>query len=403
MPVEAEGATLESDSLFLPLTRAGLDPVAELARRRENQPVSRLDLFGNTVWLITRHGDVRRVLGDTETFSNDFATLLAAGGDDVEEMGLADPGGLGFRDPPEHTRLRRLLAPAFSARRLTELQPYIRDVVDARLDVLESAGPTADLVELFATAVPAMVIGEMLGVPADEQEAFGRLAADRFDLLESILAPLDSAAASIDYLLDLIARQREAPADGLLSRLIQENPDLGDRELAGLADGLLVGGHETTASMLALGTLVLLSDPGRAALVRAEETDPDPVVEELLRYLTVVQVAFPRIARSDTTVGDQPVAAGDLVLCSLSSANRDAALGPGLEQVDLARLPTPHLAFAHGIHHCLGAQLARLELRIALPALLRRFPTLHLAVDPDQLRFRDRSIVYGLEELPVAW
>jgi cytochrome P450 len=176
-----------------------------------------------------------------------------------------------------------------------------------------------------------------------------------------------------------------------------------DRELAGLADGLLVGGHETTASMLALGALVLITDPERAALVRDETTDIDRVVEELLRYLTVVQVAFPRFARAATTIGEQAVAEGDLVLCSLSSADRDAALGTDMDGLDLTRAPAPHLAFAYGIHHCLGAQLARLELRIAFPALLRRFPTLRLAVDPADVKYRERSIVYGVEELPVAW
>jgi cytochrome P450 len=394
---------MEPDSLFMPLLRTGLDPVAELGRRREEQPVSRLDLFGNTVWLVTRHADVRRVLGDATTFSNDFANLLAAGGDDAEEMGLADPGGLGFRDPPDHTRLRRLLAPTFTPRRLDALLPRIREIVDLRLDALEKAGPPADLVELFATAVPAMVIGELLGVPEDEQLAFGRLAAGRFDILESLLSPLDSAAASLDYLMGLIERQRKNPGGGLLGRLISENPDIDDRELAGLADGLLVGGHETTASMLSLGAIVLLTDQERAALVRDEGADADRVVEEMLRYLTVVQVAFPRFARTETTIGDQQVVPGDLVLCSLSSANRDAALGPDMEGVDLTRPPTPHLAFAYGIHHCLGAQLARLELRIAFPALLRRFPTLRLDVDPDAIRYSERSIVYGVEELPVAW
>jgi cytochrome P450 len=394
---------MEPDSLFMPLLRTGLDPVAELRRRREEQPVSRLDLFGNTVWLVTRHADVRRVLGDHKTFSNDFANLLAAGGDDAEELGLADPGGLGFRDPPEHTRLRALLAPSFSARRLEALLPRIREVVESRLDVLEKAGSPADLVETFATAVPAMVIGEFLGVPQDEQMEFGKLAAGRFDLIESIMAPLDSAAASIDYLLGLIDRQRKNPGGGLLGRLIAENPDIDDRELAGLADGLLVGGHETTASMLALGALVLLSDPERAAHVRDGSTDIDRLVEELLRYLTVVQVAFPRFARAATSIGDQAVAEGDLVLCSLSSADRDEALGPDMESLDLTRAPTPHLAFAYGIHHCLGAQLARLELRVAFPALLRRFPTLRLAVDPAEVAYRERSIVYGVEELPVAW
>jgi cytochrome P450 len=395
---------VEPDSLFMPLTRTGLDPVAELGRRREQQPVSRLDLFGNTVWLVTRHADVRAVLGDTATFSNDFANLLAAGGDDADELGLADPGGLGFRDPPEHTRLRRLLAPSFSARRLEALVPRIREVVDTRLDALEAAGSPADLVELFATAVPSLVIGEFLGVPEEEQIEFGKLAAGRFDLIESILSPLDSAAASIEYLLGLIARHRRSPRDGLLTRLIEEHPDIDDRELAGLADGLLVGGHETTASMLALGTLVLLSDPARAAVVRDGDDDAaDRAVEELLRHLTVVQVAFPRFARADTEIAGQPVAEGDLVLCSLSSANRDAALGEGLEDVDLTRPPTPHLAFAYGIHHCLGAQLARLELRVAFPALLRRFPGLRLAVDPAEVRYSERSIVYGVAELPVSW
>jgi cytochrome P450 len=394
---------VEPDSLFMPLLRSGLDPVAELRRRREDQPVSRLDLFGNTVWLVTRHADVRQVLGDATTFSNDFATMLAAGGADAEDLGLAHPGGLGFTDPPEHTRLRRLLAPSFSARRLDALLPRIREVVDARLDALEAAGPGADLVQLFATAVPSLVIGEFLGVPQDEQLEFGALAAGRFDLLESILSPLDSAAAAIEYLLGLIDRQRGNPGDGLLGRLIAENPEIDDRTLAGLADGLLVGGHETTASMIALGAVVLLTDPGRAGQLRDGSADVDAVVEELLRYLTVVQVAFPRIARTDTEIAGQPVAAGDLVLCSLSSADRDAALGPDLERVDLTRTPTPHLAFAYGIHHCLGAQLARLELRVAFPALVRRFPTLRLAVDPAEIRYRERSIVYGVEELPVTW
>jgi cytochrome P450 len=391
-----------TESLFMPLTRSGVDPVPELARRREEEPVSRLDLFGNAVWLVTRHADVRAVLSDTETFSNDFANLLGA--DEDDESGLADPGGLGFRDPPEHTRLRRLLAPAFSARRLQALQPRVREVVEERLDALAAAGSPADLAREFATPVPAMVVGELLGVPREEQEEFGALSAGRFDLLQSMLAPLDSAAASIEYLLGLVERERKHPGDGLLGTLVREHGDeIDDRTLAGLADGLLVGGHETTASMLALGTLVLLQDPARAAAVRAGGVDAQRVVEELLRHLTVVQVAFPRFARRATRIGDQEVGEGDLVLCSLSSADRDPALGEGLEHVDLGRKPVPHVAFGYGVHHCLGAPLARMELQIAYPALLRRFPELRLAVDPGDLRFAERSIVYGIEQLPVAW
>src|SRR3954466_8588657 len=279
----------------MPLTRTGGDPVPELAQRRAEEPVSRLDLFGNAVWLVTRHADVRAVLSDTETFSNDFARLMGA---EDDEDGLADPGGLGFRDPPEHTRLRRFMAPAFSARRLHSLEQRVREVIDERLDALAAAGSPADLVREFATPVPAMVIGELLGVPREEQEEFGALSAGRFDLLPSMLGPLDSAAASIDYLLGLLKRERAHPGDGLLGTLIREHGDeIDDRTLAGLADGLMVGGHETTASMLALGTIVLLADPARAATVRDDSVDAHAVVEELLRYLTVVQVAFPRFAR----------------------------------------------------------------------------------------------------------
>src|SRR4051794_33467310 len=386
----------------MPLTRSGVDPVPELARRREEEPVSRLDLFGNAVWLVTRHADVRAVLSDTETFSNDFANLLGAGEDD--ESGLADPGGLGFRDPPEHTRLRRLLAPAFSARRLQALQPRVREVVEERLDALAAAGSPADLAREFATPVPAMVVGELLGVPREEQEEFGALSAGRFDLLQSMLAPLDSAAASIEYLLGLIKRERAHPGPGLLGTLIREHGDeIDDRTLAGLADGLLVGGHETTASSLALGTIALLRDPAQAAGVRDGALDPRRGVEELLRSQPVVRVASPRSARHDTRIGDKDVAEGDLVLCSLSGADRDAVLGEGLEGVDLSRPPVPHVAFGHGMHHCLGAPLARLELGIAFPALLRRLPGLRLAVDPADLRFFDRTIVFGNEEPPAAW
>src|SRR4051812_9845707 len=190
----------------MPLTRSGVDPVPELARRREEEPVSRLDLFGNAVWLVTRHADVRAVLADTETFSNDFANLMGAEEDD--ESGLPDPGGLGFPDPPGHTRLRRFPAAAFSARRLQALEHRVREIVDERLAALAAAGSPADLVREFATPVPAMVVGELLGVPREEQLEFGALSAGRFDLLQSMLAPLDSAAASIDYLTGLLQRER---------------------------------------------------------------------------------------------------------------------------------------------------------------------------------------------------
>ena len=200
-----------------------------------------------------------------------------------------------------------------------------------------------------------------------------------------------------------MGRERAHPGDGLLGMLIREHGDeVTDWELAGLADGLITGGHDTTASMLALGTIALLRNPELAALLRAGER-VDDIVEELLRYLTVVQVAFPRFAKEDLVLGGQPIAAGDAVLCSLSGANRDPALGDDLDRAAEHRQLAAHLAFGHGIHHCVGAPLARMELRAAFPALLRRFESLRLALPDDEVPYRPLSIVYGVTSLPVAW
>ena len=388
--------------MFLPLLRDGVDPLPELARVRSEQPVHELDVLGTTVWIVTRYDDARRVLGDSTAFGNDFSYLTAAAGDALPD--LPDPGGLGFRDPPEHTRLRKLMASAFTPRRLAALAPRIEQLVAEQLERMAEAGPPADLVTQFAGPIPALVIGELLGVPSEERAEFARISSHRFDLLESVLAPLESASQSQDYLVGLVARQRDAPGDGLLGLLIAEHGDeLSDRDLAGLADGLLVGGQETTVSMLALGSLVLLLDPVRAQGVRSGALPVESVVEELLRHLTVVQVSFPRFARTDVVVGGQQIPAGAPVVCSLVAANRDESLARDVDELDLSRAPTPHLAFGHGIHHCLGASLARMELRAAYPALLRRFPDLRLTAGLDELSFPELSLVYGVRELPVTW
>jgi cytochrome P450 len=185
---------------------------------------------------------------------------------------------------------------------------------------------------------------------------------------------------------------------GMLVR--QHGDDISDHELAGLADGLLTGGLETTTSMLALGAIVLLRDPELRRTLIAHDAAVDPFVDELLRYLTVVQVAFPRIARADITVGDRRIEAGDLVFCSLSAANRSG--DADLDRFDPTRASRPHLAFGHGIHRCVGAELARMELRTAYPALLRRFPDITQATDLDTLEYRKLSFVFGVESLPVT-
>jgi cytochrome P450 len=332
-------------------------------------------------------------------FSNDFGNLVGSAGVGAHH----DPGGLGFADPPVHTRLRRLLTPEFTMRRLNRLAPRIDAIVAERLDAMDKVEGPVDLWRAFALPIPSLTICELLGVPYSEREDFQRLSTARFDLAAGGGTALGAMTQSVSYLLDLVSRQRMSPGDGLLGALIREHGDaIDDRELAGLADGVLTGGLETTASMLALGALLILRNPGAAELIAdGDGGATNRFVEELLRYLTVVQVAFPRFATHDMQIGAVTITAGDVVLCSLSAANRDHALGADMESFDPTRPPRPHLAFGHGIHRCVGAELARMELRAAYPALVRRFPGMRLAVEPRQLSFRSASIVYGLESLPV--
>jgi cytochrome P450 len=371
--VSLEGSlSMLPDTSLFPLFRDGLDPVPEVGRLREQSPVSRLPIpMGIRAWLVTGYEPVRAVLGSADGFSNDFGAFAA-------QVGLTagqQPGGLGMSDPPVHTRLRRLVTPEFTMRRLARLQPRIETIVSERLDAMAAVDGPVDLLQEFALPVPAL----------------------------TIYAPLDAINESRAYLRGLVADLRRKPGDGLLGSLIRDHGDeLDDQELAGLADGVLTGGLETSASMLALGALVLMTQPELAEPLRAGEP-ADALVEELLRYLTVVQVAFPRFAVRDMEIAGVSIKAGDVVMCSLSAADRDGVLGPGMDRIDAAR-PTSrsHLAFGHGLHRCVGAELARMELRTAYPALVRRFPAMRPAIDPADLPMRRASIVFGLDALPVT-
>jgi cytochrome P450 len=392
------------DEALLPLRRNGLDPVPALAAVREREPVSRLKMpLGLRGWLVTGYEESRTVLAaDTKTFSNDFGNMIGKVGIGAEQ----DPGGLGFADPPHHTRLRRMLAPHFTTRALAKRTPRVREIIEDALDEMAEIGttsPTVDLQKHFALPIPSRVIMELLGIDDKDRDEFQRLSAERFDFAGGAAKSLDVIQESIDYLREIVAAQRRDPGPGLIGTILAEyGDDIDDVELAGLADGVLTGGLETTVSMLALGAVTLLEDPELFAQVRDDDAAAEPFVEELLRYLSVVQVGFPRFAVRDTELGGKPIFAGDVVLCSLSGANRDARHGTNLEKVDLSHPPVPHLAFGHGVHRCVGAELARIELRLAYPALLRRFPGLKLGVPADQLQYRELSFVYGMTELPVA-
>jgi cytochrome P450 len=388
------------DSVLWPLRRNGLDPVPELGRRCAEEPVSRLAVpFGVRAWLVTGAEEAKAVLGRAEGFSNDFGNLAGTAGVGVDH----NPGGLGFADPPVHTRLRRLLTPEFTMRRLARLAPRIDAIVAQTLDAMEDLDGPVDLWRSFALPIPSLTICELLGVPYDERARFQKFSAARFDLAGGAGVSLDAMGQSLSYLGDLVVRQRAQPGDGLIGALIREHGDaIDDQELAGLADGVLTGGLETTASMLALGALVLLRDDRAATLVRGDDSDAvNRLVEELLRYLSVVQVAFPRFATRDMHIGGASIETGDIVVCVLSAANRDRAGEGSGDDFDPTRPSRPQLAFGYGVHRCVGAELARMELRVAYPALARRFPGMRLAIDPTRVPFRDASIVYGLESLPV--
>jgi cytochrome P450 len=401
------GASLLSllpDSTLVPLKRDQLDPVVELGQLREKQPVSRLKFpFGVRAWLVTGYEESKAVLAAADAFSNDFRDVVSTAG---IPTGHHHPGGLGFADPPDHTRLRRMLTPEFTVRRLSRLAPQIESTVAGQLDAMAKVAErdgSVDLLEHFALPIPSLIICELLGIPYEARADFQRLSTARFDFLGGADGSLGAINESVAYVLSVVKQQRVEPGKGLLGMLVTEyGDDITDLELAGLTDGLLTGGLETTTSMLALGALVLLQDPAALADIRDRDEQIAPFVEELLRYLTVVQVAFPRLARTDISVGGQTILAGDIVLCSLSGANRDARQGNDMDRFDPNRPTSQHLAFGHGIHRCIGAELARMELRAAYPALVRRFPDIKLAVPAETLSYRKLSFVYGVDAMPVT-
>lgn len=388
------------EELLMLLRRDGLDPVRRVATTRASAPVSRVSLpFGMDAWVVTGYEESKAVLGSAEGFSTDFAHLAGNAGIAAEQS----PGGLGFSDPPVHTRLRRILTPEFTMRRLRRLAPRIEAIVEERLDAMEGARGPVDLVHEFALPVPSLTICELLGVPYADRHDFQQLAMDRFDLFGGTTAPFGAMSASLDYFREVVKAQRRNPGDGLLGMIVREHGDsVDDEELAGLADGVLTGGFETTASTIALGSLVLLQNEEVLDRLRTDDTMTAPFVEEVLRYLSAVQMAFPRFAREDIEIAGVVIPRGDMVLCSLSGANRDPAYVSDDGGFDPHRAtPSGHLAFGHGIHRCIGAELARMELRVAFPALARRFPGMRLAAPPQELGFRKLSIVYGIESLPV--
>ncbi|NKI41974.1 cytochrome P450 [Streptomyces physcomitrii] len=380
------------------------DPAPAYEQARRAEPVSRIRLWDGTwCWLVTRHQDVRTVLRD-QRFSADSSRpgfpFLSPG------RRVLGTGRTSFirQDDPEHARLRRMLTADFMVRRTEELRPRIQELADALLDTMTAHGRReADLVPEFALPLPSVVICLLLGVPYADHGFFQRLSSV---MLRTASSPAEISAAQDElqaYLADLAGRRRGQPDEGILSRLAAEG-ELDDEEIASVGRLLLIAGHETTANMTALSVLALLRHPDQLARLRAGgPQEHKAAVEELLRYLTIVQDGVVRLATEDVSLGGTAIAAGEGVLCMLSSANRDEAAFPGEAGLDLGRDARRHLAFGFGVHQCLGQALARVELQVALGTLLSRLPELRLAVPFEEIRFRGDMLVYGVHALPVTW
>lgn len=387
------------------------DPYPFYARLRAEAPVWRTRLPDKrTAWLVTRYEDVAGVLKDGRLAKDP----LNAQDPEQRAEGPWVPGFLKpleqnmlDLDDPDHKRLRALVSKAFTPRLIERLRERIEGICRELLDVMERKSRT-ELVRDYALPLPATVIAELLGIPAKDQRRFHRWS-NRIVSISSgrdVWRALPAALAFVRYLRRMSERRRASPEDDLMSALVQaeESGDtLSEDELLAMSFLLLVAGHETTVNLIASGTLALLEHPDQLEKLEDESRLIKPAVEELLRYTSPVEIATERYARWDLEISGTTVPRGELVLAVLGSANRDEQYFEDPDTLDLARDPNRHLAFGRGgVHHCLGAPLARMEGQIAISALLRRFPSLHLDMDPGSLRWRRGIFLRGLQRLSLV-
>lgn len=394
------------EAVPLPTARTTpFDPPPVLADLRAAHPVSRLRFpDGHIGWLVTSHEIAREVLSDRRFSSHNEMRRPVVRLPVADDRGLRPmmSGTFIAMDPPDHTRYRRLLNGQFSSRRMQMLEPRITAIVNERLDAMERIGPPLDLVSEFSAHIPPAVICELFGVPPAEREIVRRHSATLVRLEATPEEAKGAWQSLMDFLLDLIRRKRVDPGDDLISGLIASG-ELNSEEMAGVSFLILFGGHETTANMLGLGMFALLSNPDQLAALRADASLIDGAIDELLRYLSVVQLGTVRGALEDVELHGQRIKAGESVCVSLPTVNRDPTRFDHPDDLILTRPPGGHLAFGHGVHRCLGEPLARVELRIGYTELLRRFPTLRLATGPENVPMRSDMIIYGVHELPIEW
>lgn len=383
--------------------RLTVDPL--FAELRRDQPLCRVQLaYGEPAWLATRYADVKLVLGDPR-----FSRAAATDRDEPRSRThRGDPGNILSYDPPEHSRLRRLVTKAFTVRQVRRLQARAEEIATGLVDEMVAHGAPADLVEGFGLPLPIAVICEMLGVPYEDRVDF-RTWSDAF-LSTTRFTPAevaDNVGQLRTYMEGLVADHRAASRDDLLSELIAARDDedrLSEPELLMMAEGLLVAGHETTASQIPNFVYTLLTHPDQLAALRADLDLIPQAVEELMRYVPLgAGGGSARYALEDVEVGGVLVKAGEPVVVALASANRDESVYTDPDRLDIQRNEATHVGFGHGAHHCLGAPLARMELQVALRTLLTRLPGLRLAVPAEDIVWRAGSATRSPAQLPVTW
>jgi cytochrome P450 len=382
-------------------------PPEKYAELREEEPVKKVVLAdGATAWLLTRHEDIRSVLSDPRVSSDRRDPGFPAFFPNARKLAQLGTGSLLNMNPPEHTNHRTRLTAEFTLRRVRALRPRIQEIVDGRVsEILAAPTKPVDLVEALAFPVPSLAICELLGVPYEDRGTFQRNTAAIVGRDTSVADRQTAFVGLRAYLASQVAAKTKEPGDDLLSRLVGRYQDEGayDAEvLTGIAMLLLTGGYETTASTIALGVATILQDPGLRAEIQGDPENTPRVVEEVLRYFSVVDKITCRVATTDMTVGDVLIKAGEGIIAANAAANHDPLVFPDPASVDIHRDTRGHVAFGYGVHQCLGQNLARLELEIVYNTLFARIPGLQLAGPAADLAFND-GVTYSLQRLDVTW
>ncbi|MFJ9445107.1 cytochrome P450 [Kitasatospora sp. NPDC101235] len=409
VPVRAGEPTAPSASLTLPLRRSGCPfaPPPEYAGLTEEHPLHQVRLYdGSTTWVITRLAEARALLTDPRLSAEPSRPGFP----------IVEPGQAGLRtepnppfvkmDPPRHTSYRRMLIGEFTLRRLNALRPRIQAVVDRLLDQLEAGPRPADLVEALALPVPSIVTCELLGVPYADHGFFESRARTAIRRGSSPAQRQRAFIELLTYLDRLLVRKDRDPQDDLLSRLVVEQERTGNLthdQLVSAAMLLLTAGHETSANMISLGTLMLLRHPEQLAALRADPALLPGAVEELLRYLSIADTVPTRVAVEDIEVAGRTIRAGEGVVVLAAAVDHDPRAFERPAEFDITRSARHHIAFGYGIHQCLGQNLVRIELEIVFASLFERFPDLRVAVPEEALPFRHDAELYGVWQLPVTW